>query len=729
MTCASCVARVEKTLNNMDSVTATVNLATSMARVTMPDTVTTESVISAIEKAGYSATVHTVDSEEAPPPSPRTFIICALLTIPVALLSMIPALQFPGWQWVSLALSIPVVTWGAWGFHRTFVKNLRHLTTTMDTLVSLGVIASFGWSLYALIFGGAGTIGMTMDFHLMPARTTTDMMIYFEVACVITTVILIGRYLEARATSRSSSAIRTLLTMGAQEALVVRGGEEILIDARQIVVGDSFLVRPGDKVATDGVILDGESALDLSLLTGESMPKDVGPGDEVIGATINTYGRLLVEATRVGADTQLAHMSRLLENAQLGKSPIQRLADRISAVFVPIVLALSALTLIVWILLTGNIAQSCGVAVSVLVVACPCALGIATPAALMVGTGRGAQLGILVRGLDILESTRKIDTIVLDKTGTLTTGKMQVIDIHSLDSTSKETLLTIAAGLEVNSTHPLAQGIVNASDGPLPPVSNFTSHSGYGVEGKITHEGFPTSALRVGKLSWLEQSARLCDTHRGLVTKAESVGHTVVGISWDNQIRGLITLADGLKETSTQAVHELKNLGLTCHLVTGDNQEVASQVASHVDINNTWAGVLPEDKVRIVADLQSSGRVVAMIGDGVNDAAALAQADLGIAMGTGSDVAIEASDITLLRPDLLAGVDAIRLGREILRRIKGNLFWAFAYNVAAIPLAMAGFLNPMIAGAAMALSDVIVVWNSLLLARFSPTTPDIDSKR
>jgi Cu+-exporting ATPase len=724
MTCASCVARVEKTLNTLDSVTASVNLATSMAKVTMDDTITTQTIIDAVDKAGYSATLHTAEAEEAPPPSPRAFIICAMLSIPVVVMSMIPGAQFPGWQWVSLLLAIPVVTWGAWGFHRTMVKNLRHLSTTMDTLVSLGVIASFGWSLYALFFGGAGRIGMTMDFHLMPSRANTDMMIYFEVACVITTVILIGRYLEARATMRSSNAIRTLLSMGAKEALVVRDGRELVVAADQIVVGDLFVVRPGDKVATDGAVVEGESAIDLSLLTGESLPKDIGPGDEVIGATINTYGRLLVKATRVGADTQLAHMSRLLENAQLGKSPIQRLADRLSAVFVPIVLALSALTLVVWILLTGNFAQSCGVAVSVLVVACPCALGIATPAALMVGTGRAAQLGILVRGLDILESTKKIDTMVLDKTGTITTGQMQVATIFTDPDMSAHTILTVASALETHSTHPLAHAIVHACDEPPPEVSHFTSHSGHGVEGIIATEGFPNGLIRVGKLPWLTSSASLSSQMEEHIRQAGVAGHSVVGVAWDNQIHGIITISDTVKDTSMVAARKLEELGLSVHMVTGDNQEVAQQIASQMGITQVTAGVLPEDKVRFVADLQQSGNVVAMIGDGVNDAAALAQADLGIAMGSGSDVAIEASDITLLRSDLLAGVDAIRLGREILRRIKGNLFWAFAYNVVAIPLAMAGFLNPMIAGLAMALSDVIVLWNSLLLGRFTPTTPD-----
>lgn len=714
MTCSACVARIEKKLTKLEGVSASVNLATNRARVILPADLNVDTVIATIEKAGYSASLHKDELREASHPSLTKLVICAVLTLPVAVLAMIPVLQFPGWQWVSLSLTTPVVLWGAWGFHCTMALNLRHRSTTMDTLVSLGIGASYLWSLYALFFGEAGQIGMRMVFHWLPSRQDATMMLYLEVASVLTVLILLGRYLEARASTRSSQAIRSLLDMGAKDATLIRDGHELLVPITELTPGDLFLIRPGDKVATDGVVAEGHSAVDQSLLTGESIPVDVGPGDLVVGATLNTHGRLIVEATRVGADTQLAQMGRLLEQAQMGKAPVQRLADRISSVFVPIVIAIAVVTLIIWLIVTHNTPQAFGAAVSVLVIACPCALGLATPAALMVGTGRGAQLGILIKGAQVLESTRKIDTVVLDKTGTVTTGTMTVADVVTTADISRDRLLTVAAALESNSEHPIARAIVTAAPPGLPSVIEFRSHPGLGVEAKIIDET-SLGMVRVGQVSWVNQSA---EVPPGLDLTGS--GTTIVAVAWDNLIRGFITIADLVKPTSEQAVTQLRELGLTPHLVTGDNPEVAHRIAKEVGIAKVLASVLPHDKVRIVADLQAQGHVVAMVGDGVNDAAALAQADLGIAMGSGSDVAIEASDITLVRPDLLAAADAVRLSRETLSRIKVNLFWAFAYNVAAIPAAVLGLLNPMIAGAAMAFSSIFVLQNSLRIARFQP---------
>ena len=738
MTCSSCANRIEKKLNKLEGVTATVNYATEKAKVSYTGSVTPEDLVAVVEKTGYGATV------PAPPAAPATdtaegtgetepgddeaagwwqrLVVSAVLTVPVVAMAMIPWLQFDNWQWLSLTLAAPVVVWGALPFHRAAWTNARHGAATMDTLISVGVGAAFLWSVWALFFTDAGMPGMKMEFTLLPNADKGETEIYLEVAAAVTVFITLGRYLEARAKKSSGAALRALLDMGAKDVAVIRDGHEVRVPVAQLSVGDTFVVRPGEKIATDGVVESGTSAVDASMLTGEPVPVEVGPGDNVVGATVNAGGRLVVRATRVGADTQLAQMARLVEEAQTGKAEVQRLADRVSGVFVPIVIGLALLTLAVW-LLTGNPATaSFSAAVAVLIIACPCALGLATPTALLVGTGRGAQLGILIKGPQILESTRIVDTIVLDKTGTVTTGRMSVASVHVGEGESTDEVLRVAGALEHASEHPIAQAVADYAReqvGALPDVEGFTNHGGQGVSGVV--EGH---AVVVGRASWLrdEWSMKVPESLEARAAAAEGEGRTPVWVGWDGQVRAVVVASDTVKASSAEAIQQLRGLGLRPVLLTGDNERAARAVAAQVGIDeaDVIAEVLPADKVDAVKRLQSEGAVVAMVGDGVNDAAALAQADLGLAMGTGTDVAIEASDLTLVRGDLKAAPDAIRLARATLRTIKGNLFWAFAYNVAAIPLAALGFLNPLIAGAAMAFSSVFVVTNSLRLRRFSP---------
>ncbi|MER7244489.1 heavy metal translocating P-type ATPase [Kribbella sp. NPDC000426] len=726
MTCASCAARVEKKLNRMDGVTATVNYATEKAKVTYPEGVSTDDLVATVEKTGYTAALPTpaVTTEAEEPdelkPLRQRLIASIVLTVPVVAFGMIPALQFDSWQWASLTLAFPVVTWAAWPFHKAAWTNLRHAATTMDTLISLGVVSSFLWSLYALFLGTAGQPGMKMPFTLIPSRGSGAEEIYLEVATAVTVFILSGRYFEARAKRRSGAALRALLELGAKDVAVLRNGTETRIPADQLVVGDEFVVRPGEKIATDGVIVTGSSAVDASMLTGESVPVEVGAGDAVVGATVNAGGRLVVRATRVGADTQLAQMARLVEDAQNGKAAVQRLADKVSGIFVPIVIGLALATLGFW-LGNGSPAETAfTAAVAVLIIACPCALGLATPTALMVGTGRGAQLGILIKGPEVLESTRRVDTVVLDKTGTVTTGRMELVDVLLAPGQERAEVLRLAGALENSSEHPIAQAVARAASaaGKLPEVEDFGNVEGLGVQGIVDGH-----AVLVGRTRLLEEwSQHLPDDLAHAKEHAEAEGSTAVAVGWDGVARAVLVVADTVKPTSVQAIRELRELGLRPVLLTGDNEAVASKVAGEVGIDEVIAEVLPAGKVDAVKKLQDEGRVVAMIGDGVNDAAALAQADLGLSMGTGTDVAIEASDLTLVRGDLRAAVDAIRLSRSTLRTIKGNLFWAFAYNVLALPLAAAGLLNPMLAGAAMAFSSVFVVSNSLRLRRFRSLT-------
>jgi Cu+-exporting ATPase len=739
MTCASCANRIERKLNKLDGVTATVNYATEKARVEAPAGVDPAALVAQVEAAGYTAELPrpaaTPDEEAAPENDPtrplrNRLITSAVLAVPVIALAMVPALQFTYWQWISLALAGPVVTWAAWPFHRAAWANLRHGAATMDTLISMGVLAAFAWSLYALLFGTAGVPGMVHPFELTISPSDGAGNIYLEVAAGVTTFILAGRYFEGRSKRRAGAALRALLELGAKDVAVLRDGTEVRIPTDQLAVGDRFVVRPGEKIATDGVVTDGASAVDASMLTGESVPVEVGPGDAVVGATINAGGRLVVRATRVGSDTQLAQMAKLVEDAQNGKAAVQRLADRISGVFVPIVIALAVATLGFWLGTGAGAAAAFTAAVAVLIIACPCALGLATPTALLVGTGRGAQLGILIKGPEVLESTRRIDTVVLDKTGTITTGRMELVAVHAGGGVDEDEVLRIAGALEDASEHPIAAAIARGARervGSLPAVEGFRGVEGLGVQGIVDGH-----AVLVGRPALLEQwSQPLDDDLAAHLAAAQADGRTAIAVAWDGAARAVLVVADTVKPTSAEAIRQLRALGLTPVLLTGDNEAAAHAVAAEVGVHpgggpegqgggigTVVAEVLPADKVDVVKKLQDEGKVVAMVGDGVNDAAALAQADLGLAMGTGTDVAIEASDITLVRGDLRAAAEAIRLSRRTLATIKGNLFWAFAYNVAALPLAAAGLLNPMIAGAAMAFSSAFVVANSLRLRRF-----------
>lgn len=762
MTCASCAARIEKKLNRMPGVAASVNYATEKAVVEAAPGVDASALIAEVEKTGYTAALPAPPEPEAEADEPedrelttlrQRVIGSAILAAPVIALAMIPALQFTYWQWASLALAAPVAVWGAWPFHRAAWINLRHGAATMDTLISMGVTAAFLWSLYALFLGEAGMPGMTHAFEwtIQPSDGASN--IYLEVAAGVTTFVLAGRYFELRSKRRAGAALRALLDLGAKDAAILRGGVEVRVPVAQLAVGDEFVVRPGEKIATDGVVVSGTSAVDASMVTGESVPVEVVPGDAVVGATVNAGGRLVVRATRIGEDTQLAQMARLVEEAQSGKADVQRLADRISSVFVPIVIGIAAVTLTVWLLLGFPVAAAFTAAVAVLIIACPCALGLATPIALLMGTGVGARIGILIRGPEVLESTRRVDTIVLDKTGTVTAGRMTLAEVIPAPGVDAGELLRVAGALEHASEHPIARAIADAAAeavgaarpdaapsgspaaasassstllgatipvGPpaepaaLPAVADFQSTAGYGVSGVVEDR-----AAVVGRRALLADWAiELPPGLERAAVAAEADGRTVVFVGWDGKAAGALVVSDEIKPTSREAVAQLRALGLEPVLLTGDNAAAAAAVAREVGIDRVRAEVLPADKVSVVASLQAEGRVVAMVGDGVNDAAALAQADLGLAMGTGTDAAIEASDITLVRGDLRSAADAVRLSRATLGTIRVNLFWAFAYNVAAIPLAALGLLNPMIAGAAMAFSSVFVVGNSLRLRRF-----------
>jgi P-type Cu+ transporter len=727
MTCASCANRIERRLNEVEGVTASVNYATERASIDYdPAAVRPEQLVDAVESTGYSAALPAGEPDAASEtevdstaPLRRRLVISAALSLPVLLISMIPSLQFDNWQWLALNLATPVVLWGAWPFHRATWANLKHGSATMDTLISVGVLAAWLWSLYALFIGDAGMPDMRMGFDLIPKQGEGADEIYLETASIVTTFILAGRYLEARAKRRAGAAIEALLELGAKDvALLDADGVERRVPVEQLAPGDRFVVRPGEKVATDGLVEEGVSAVDMSMLTGESVPVEVAPGSEVAGATINAGGRLVVRATKVGADTALAQIARLVTDAQAGKAPVQRLADSISGVFVPVVIGLAVATLGFW-LGTGESASfAFTAAVAVLIIACPCALGLATPTALMVGTGRGAQLGLLIKGPEILESTRRVDTVVLDKTGTVTTGRMSLLEVAVADGEERSDALRLAGALEHASEHPVARAISTAAeheqDG-LPPVEAFANREGLGVEGTV--HGVEVVVGRPALVAeWGYELPAELDAAR---SRAESRGQTAVVAAWDRRARAVFVVADTVKRSSAEAVSSLKRLGLRPVLLTGDNETTARAVAAEVGIDEVIAEVMPSDKAAVVRRLQAEGRVVAMVGDGVNDAPALAQADLGLSIGTGTDVAIEASDLTLVSGDLTAAGDAIRLSRATLRTIKQNLGWAFGYNVAAIPLAAAGFLSPVLAGAAMALSSVSVVANALRLRRFS----------
>ncbi len=722
MTCASCANRIERKLNKLDGVTASVNYAMERARVTAPPAISTDDLLATVAAAGYAAALPqaaTADDEVASDARDpeldglrQRLLVSALLTVPVIAMAMAPALQIDGWQWLSLTLAAPVVVWGAWPFHRAALVNLRHGATTMDTLVSVGVLAAFGWSLVALFHGSAGVIGMTHPFRFTLERTDGLDNIYLEAAAGVTTFLLAGRWFEKRSKRRAGDALRALMELGAKDVAVLRDGVETTIPVAELRVGDLFVVRPGEKVATDGVVESGTSAVDASLLTGESVPVDVGPGVSVAGATVNTYGRIVVRATRVGSDTQLARMARMVEEAQHGKTQAQRLADRISGVFVPAVIALAVATLGFWLGTGAEPATAFTAAVAVLIVACPCALGLATPTALMVGTGRGAQLGILVRGPEVLEATRRIDTVVLDKTGTVTTGRLALVDVVAAEGEDADAVRRLAGALEAASEHPIGRALAGA--GPHAAVAGFRNLEGRGVRGTV--DGHDVLVGRPELLA--DEGFVVADELRSAVGSAHARGRTAVLAGWDGRARGVLEVADTVKEGSAEAVRRLRGLGLEPVLLTGDHEQVARAVAAEVGIDEVIAGVLPEGKVAAVRDLQAQGRVVAMVGDGVNDAAALATSDLGIAMGTGTDAAIAASDLTLVRGDLRVAADAVRLARRTLSTIRGNLFWAFAYNIAALPIAAAGLLTPMLAGAAMALSSVFVVTNSLRLRSF-----------
>jgi Cu+-exporting ATPase len=729
MTCASCANRVERRLNKLDGVTATVNYATEKARVEFDAAaVAPDDLVAAVEAVGYRAALPSSEPAGAAAPAEaddetaalrRRLVVAALLSVPALLLAMVPALQFDNFQWLTLNLVTPVVLWAAWPFHRAAWANLRHGAATMDTLVSVGTLAAWLWSLYALFIGEAGANDMRMAFDLIPNPGEAANQIYLETAAIVTTFLLAGRWFEARAKRRAGAALTALLELGAKDVAVLDAdGAERRIPVEQLAVGDRFVVRPGEKVATDGIVEAGRSAVDMSMLTGESVPVEVGPGGEVAGATVNAGGRLVVRATKVGADTALARIARLVEDAQAGKAPVQRLADRVSGVFVPVVIALSAATLAFWLGAGESATFAFTAAVAVLIVACPCALGLATPTALMVGTGRGAQLGLLIKGPEVLESTRKVDTVVLDKTGTVTTGKMSLVDVAVADGVGRDAALRLAGAVEDGSEHPVGRAIAAAARtqlGALPPVESFANREGLGVEGVVE-----SREVLVGRPALLaERGVGLPAELDAARTAAEADGRTAVAMAIDGRAVAVFAVADTVKDGSAEAVAALKALGLRPVLLTGDNRTTAAAVAAEVDIDEVIAEVLPAEKADVVARLQREGRVVAMVGDGVNDAPALARADLGLAIGTGTDVAIEASDLTLVTGDLRAAADAIRLSRRTLRTIKQNLAWAFGYNVAAIPLAAVGLLNPVIAGLAMVLSSLSVVGNALRLRRFS----------